>query len=432
MKVKQIYDILNSMCMDILGQPHIIGSDDIVYKSAADLPSGVTEKSKTWIVNEDLSNVVDIGKTIFDATSVDNYINKLINHIGRVVFVDRVYSPVVASIMKASWEYGSILEKIDCDMPESEKNPKWELKNGQEYKQDTFKSPDNVRAKFFNNAVTFQISMSFTEDQVKESFSSATQLNSFFSMVQTKISNRMNIDYANLIRSTINAFILATLYKDFNGVYTEATGKFTWGENSYIRSVNLLAKYRDEGFDPDKKLTPESCIKNLDFIKFAAYTIGRYTDYVRDMSTLFNIGGKERFTPSDLQHLILHADFKKAADVYLQSDTFHNEFVKMPNAESINYWQGTGSDYGIDQTGRIHATIKVTADGTNYKNKEIDTDGAIILGCLFDNDALGVNNEKNKTTSHYNANGDFINNFYKSFARYFNDHDENFVVFFVA
>ena len=431
MKVKQVYTILNDLCNEILGRPVLVGSDGNTYYKTSDVPSGVTT-TPSYMVAEDLSNVVDIGRTIFDATSVDNYVRTLINHIGRVIFVDRAYSPVVPSVIKESWEYGSILEKIDCDMPESVANPKWELKNKTRYDQDTFKSPDGVRAKFFNDAITYQIDMSFTEDQVKESFSNATQLNSFFSMVQTKIKNRLNIDYANLTRATINAFIAATLYRDYNAVYSDSTHKFTFGDNSYVRSVNLLAKYRDEGFDSEKKLTPETALKNLDFIKFASYTIARYTSYVRDMSVLFNMGNKERFTPTDLQHLVLHADFKKAADVYLQSDTFHNEFVTLPKSEEINFWQGTGNDYGIDSTGRIHVTCKVSTDGTTYESKEIDTDGAIILGCLFDNDALGINNERNKVTSHYNANGDFINNFYKSFARYFNDHDENFVVFFVA
>ena len=404
MKVKQVYEILNAMAKEILGE--------------------------TAIVNEDLTNVVDIGKSIFDSTAVDNYVAKLINHIGKVVFVDRSYKPVIPSIMKDNWEFGSIMEKIDCDMPDNVANPKWQLTNGQTYNQDEFNAPSGVRAKFFNDAVTYQVKMSFTDDQVKESFSSAQQLRGFFSMVETKIKNKLNIDYANLTRATINSFIGATIYRDFSAKYSAETKKFTFGNNSYNRSVNLLGLYKEE--HTDSQLTPQTCLKDLDFIKFAAYKMRLYVERIRDASKLFNIGGKERFTPSELQHFVLLNDFKTAADVYLQSDTFHNEFTKMPNSEGINYWQGTGTDYGVDSIGRIHVTIKVTADGTTYENKEVDTDGAIILGCLFDNDALGINNEKSKTTSHYNASGDFINNFYKSFARYFTDHDENFVVFFVA
>lgn len=404
MKIKQVFEILNTMAKEILGE--------------------------TAIVNEDLTNVVDIGKSIFDTTAVDNYVAKLINHIGKVVFVDRSYKPVIPSIMKDNWEFGSILEKIDCDMPENTANAKWQLTNGQTYNQDIFTAPSGVRAKFFNDGVTYEVKMSYTDDQVKESFSSAQQLRGFFTMVETKIKNKLNIDYANLTRATINSFIAATIYRDFSAKYSAETKKFTFGNNSYNRSVNLLGLYKEE--HTDSQLTPQTCLKDLDFIKFAAYKMRLYVERVRDASKLFNIGAKERFTPYELQHFVLLNDFKTAADVYLQSDTFHNEFVKMPNSEGINYWQGTGTDYGIDSIGRIHVTVKVTADGTTYENKEVDTDGAIILGCLFDNDALGINNEKSKTTSHYNASGDFINNFYKSFARYFTDHDENFVVFFVA
>lgn len=404
MRIKQVFEILNTMAKEILGE--------------------------TAIVNEDLTNIVDIGKSIFDTTAVDNYVAKLINHIGKVVFVDRSYKPVIPSIMKDNWEFGSILEKIDCDMPENTANAKWQLTNGQTYNQDIFTAPSGVRAKFFNDGVTYEVKMSYTDDQVKESFSSAQQLRGFFTMVETKIKNKLNIDYANLTRATINSFIAATIYRDFSAKYSAETKKFTFDNNSYNRSVNLLGLYKEE--HTDSQLTPQTCLKDLDFIKFAAYKMRLYVERVRDASKLFNIGAKERFTPYELQHFVLLNDFKTAADVYLQSDTFHNEFVKMPNSEGINYWQGTGTDYGIDSIGRIHVTVKVSADGTTYENKEIDTDGAIILGCLFDNDALGINNEKSKTTSHYNASGDFINNFYKSFARYFTDHDENFVVFFVA
>lgn len=434
MKVKQIFETLNSMCNDILGKPNYLGSDGKTYfdKSERFTEDGtkITYGDASWSLAEDLSNIVDIGKTIFDATAVDNYVSKLIDHIGRVIFVNRSYSPIVPSLMKDGWEYGSILEKIDADMPESISNPKWELENDKVYEQDKFNGPKGVRAKFFNDAITFQVRMSFTEDQVKESFSSVSQLNGFFSMIETKIKNRMAIDYGNLIRATMNSAIAATVYNEANSLYSSSTHKYTWGDNSYIRCVNLLAKYHYEGYDPNDELTKDNCLKNIDFLKYCAYTIMMYVKHMRDISTLFNIGKKERFTPTDLQHLVLLTEFAEQANVYLQSITFHNEFVKLPNSETVNFWQGTGSDYSFKETSKIHVVSKVSADGNTWEAKETIVDG--VIGILFDNDMMGVCNEKNKTTSHYNANGDFINNFYKSFAKYFNDFDENCVVFLVA
>lgn len=424
MKVKQAYEIVNTLTNEILGAPSYVAEDGTVY---ATKPEGIVT-TPSYLVNTDLSNIVDVGKLILGATDVDNYVKKLINHIGKVIFVNRVYTPVVPSVLKDGWEYGSILEKIDATMPKSTSNPKWSLVDGQEYKQDYFHAPKGVRAKFFNDAVTYEIEFSYTEDQVKESFSNAVQLNSFFSMIETKIKNKMNIDYANLIRATVNTAIAGTIYNEFVDDYQESTHTFNFGEKTGVRAVNLLGKYKDEGFGAN--LTPQSAMKDLDFLKYCAYQIMLYSDRMVDMSTLFNVGKRERFTPKDLQHIVLLAEFARSADVYLQSDTFHNELTRLPKHEVINYWQGTGDDYSFSNTSKIHITTNVTEDGDEFSSQEINVTG--IIGVIFDHDMLGVNNERNKVTSHYNGKGDFVNYFYKSFARYFNDFDENCIVFFVA
>lgn len=405
MKVTQVYALVNEMHKEFVGNE--------------------------TVVKEDLSNVIDIGKEILGATDVDNYVKKLIDKVGKVIFVNRQYAPILPSVLMDGWEYGSILQKIDCDNPEAEENPKWGLVDGQRYEQDTFKAPKGVRSKFFNDRTTFQVPISYTEDQVKESFNSPSQLNAFFSMIETKISNSFSIKYSGLIRATINNFTAATIYNEFSDVYTAETHNYTFADKSGVRAVNLLGMYHSEGFDADKTLTPQTCLKNLDFLKYASYKIMLWSDRMKDMSVLFNIGKKERFTPKDKQHIVLLSEFSRAADVYLQSDTFHDELTRLPKHETINFWQGTGTDYGFSSTSLIHTASKCVAKGGDSVSV-VETNVPGIIGVIFDRDALGVNNIARKTTSHYNANGDFMNFWHKSDAGYFNDYDENFVVFFVA
>jgi hypothetical protein len=140
------------------------------------------------------------------------------------------------------------------------------------------------------------------------------------------------------------------------------------------------------------------------------------------ISTLFNVGGKARFTPSDMLHVVLLSDFASSAGAYLQSDTFHNEFVALPKAEIVPYWQGSGKDYNFSDTSQIN--IKMPDNNT------IKVSG--ILGVMFDRDALGVCNKDRRVTTNYNAKGEFFTNWAKTDANYFNALDENFVVFFVA
>ena len=164
----------------------------------------------------------------------------------------------------------------------------------------------------------------------------------------------------------------------------------------------------------------------MDFLKFAAMTIKRYTVRMRKMSTLFNIGGLPRFTPTDLQHVILHGDFSTAAEMYLQSDTFHDELVTMPKFIEVPFWQGSGAGYGFDSTSKIAATI----DLENGNTKTLTTTG--ILGVVFDHEACGICCDERKVDTNYNPKANFTNYFYKQFANYYGDSNENFVVFYVA
>jgi len=385
MKVEQIYSLMNTVTGEVLG--------------------------KADIVKEDLSNVVDVGTEIFNQTSVDNYVKSLVNHIGKVIFVNRPYAGNAPSVLMDGWEFGSVLEKIQADIPEAVENESWNLVDKQEYKQDIFYKP-SVSAKFFNKRVTFEVAMSFTDRQVKESFSSAEQLNGFLSMLYNSVEKSMSIKIDSLIMRTINNMIAETIKSDYAGSLTDLTQK------SGVKAVNLLYMYNHKY---TKTLTAEQAITDSDFIRFASYTISLYKDRLSKISTLFNVGGKERFTAGDYLHTILLSDFVSACDVFLQSNTFNKEMVALPKAERVPYWQGSGTDYSFAKTSDINVTC---ASG-----EDIAVSG--VIGVMFDRDSLGVSNLNRRVTTNYNAKAEFYNNYYKFDAGYFNDLNENFVVFFM-
>ena len=391
MEVKQIYAIVNSVSSEVLG--------------------------KTDIVKDDLTGIVDLGTEIFNQGAVDNYVKSLVNHIGKVVFVNRPYSGKVPSVLMDAWEFGSVMEKISADVPAAEENDTWNLTDGQEYKQDVFHKPV-VTAKFFNSKVTFEVPVSITERQVKESFSSAEQLNGFLSMIYNAVDKSMTIKTDALIMRTINNMVGETLKADA-AKFTPSGKALSYASASTVRCVNLLYLYNQAN---GTHLTAAQAILNPDFIRYASYQMGLYADRLQSISALFNIGGKDRFTPKDALHVVLLSDFAKAAQTFLYSDTYNKEQVLLPNAETVASWQGSGQDYSFAHTSAIN--IK-TASGT-----DVNVSG--VLGVMFDRDALGVCNTDKRVTTNYNAKAEFFNNWYKFDASYFNDTNENFVVFFVA
>lgn len=391
MKVEQIYELVNAITSEILG--------------------------KEDVLQEDLSNVVDVGTELFDNTSIDNYVKTLVNKVGKTIFVNRKYSGNIPSVLMDSWEFGSVLEKIQADIPQATENESWDLTDGETYNQDIFYKP-SVSAKFFNKKVTFEVPMSFTELQVKESFTSANQLNGFLSMLYNAVENSMTIKIDSLIMRTINNMIAETVYADIplgeDEAYSTKTG---------TKAINLLKQYNDlEG----TSVSVENALSDEGFIKYATYIINLYSDRLSKISTLFNVGGKERFTPKDKLNLVMLSDFKASSDIYLKANTFNDELVDLPNADTIPYWQGSGTAYSFNDISKIH--VKLTKDGV--KNRVVELEG--ILAVMFDRDSLGVTNLDRRVTTNYNAKAEFFNNYYKFDAGYFNDLNENFIIFFIA
>ena len=386
MKVTQLHELVNVTMQEVLGAEAV--------------------------VNEDLTNVVDLGNEIIDTDNLDHYVKKLVNHIGKVIFTNRVYSGSAPSVLMDSWEFGSVLEKISADMPDAQENDTWNLVDGKSYDDDIFYQP-KVSAKFFNSKITFEIPMSFTERQVKESFSNATQLNGFISMLVTAVENAMTVKLDSLVMRTINNMIAETLLADLK----TAEGKLDTKKGT-VKAVNLLADYNTRY---GTKLTKDKAVTDPEFIKYASYVIGLYTDRISKISTLFNVGGKARFTPANQLHLVLLSEFAKASTVFLESDTYNESNVKLPNYDTVPYWQGSGKGYGFAET----SSVDVTTDSGTVK-----MDG--IIGVMFDRQAIGITNLDRRVTSNYNAKAEFYTNYYKFDAGYYNDLNENFVVFFVA
>ena len=387
MKVKQLHTLANTVTQEVLG--------------------------KTGVINEDLTNLVDVGEEIFNTDNVDNYVKKLVNHIGKVIFVDRLYKGGAPSVMMDSWEFGSVLQKISSELPEATENQSWELEDGKTYSPDVFYQPE-VSAKFFNSKVTFEIQLSFTELQVKQSFSNAEQLNGFISMLQTSVENAMTVKLDGLIMRTINN-MTAEVIADELGAGEETDLTVTG-----MRAVNLLKLYNDEY---KETLTKDVALSTPEFIRYSSYIISLYKDRIAKISKLFNVGGKDRFTPEDRLHLVLLSDFDKASNVFLNSDVYHKELVQLPQGiETVPYWQGSGVDYSFEEISKI--------DVKNSSGDIVSADG--ILGVMFDRDAIGVANLDRRVTTNYNPKAEFYTNFYKFDAGYYNDLDENYVVFFIG
>ena len=356
------------------------------------------------VVLEDLSGVIDGGMTLAElgttltAGGVDNYVKSLIDRIGKVIFRDTpTYNRIVPDIAMDGFEYGSVLEKVRCEVPDYEENKAWALVKGQTYDPFVF-NPPSAEVVFYNNKSVFEIDISLTDKQVKESFSSALEMSRFFSIIENRIMFKMNLASDMLAKRILNRLMAEKISTDNN-------------------VVKLLTLYNTaNGTD----LTAEKAVANADFLKFANQQIMLYSDYIANPSMLYNNAGYVTVTPKDRQKLVVLSQYERNSEVFMQSDTYHDELVKLQGFETIPYWQGTGNNSSMPLSEISKINVK---DGTT------EVTGNYIIACLFDKNACALYNKVLETTSQYNAKGRFTNYFHQFEASTMYDASENCVVF---
>lgn len=386
MKITQVYEIVNDATKQVLGEESI--------------------------VQEDLSNVVSIGESVANMNLYDKYVGALVNRIAKSIFSIRAYSGRAPKVLMDSWEFGSIVQKVHMQLPDAEENESWELEDGETYNQDQFYKP-NVSVKLWNHKTTFEIPLSIAEEQLKQSFTGAEEMARFIAMIYQAVENSLTLKFDALIMRTINNFIGATIYDD-----NDAGG---------TRRVKLLTEYNTiHGLTGADALTQAKALYDKEFLRYCAYRIKQVASRMANYSTLFNIGGTQKHTPRDMLHIVMLDYLDAGVSAFLQSDTFHDELVKLPDADIVSCWQGSGTGFALADASKINVQV---LDKTGTKRS---VEQAYIVACLFDRDALGVTALNKRVRSHVNDKAEFYNYWYKEDAGYFNDYNENFVVFQVA
>lgn len=381
MDIKQVATILNTINREMTGE--------------------------TAIVSEDLSNIVDIGKQLTaDMTAeeitkyMDNYAKKIIDKVGRTIIVDRTYKSTAPNIIRDSWEYGGIMEKVRVTVGDLEDDTTWNLTAGDTPEQYKY-TPADLSAKYYDKYDTFQTQISIPEKTLRSAFNSVQDMNRLISAIENKVTTKMAYSTDNLIRRTVNNMVLECAKA-----------------NRYVSLITLFNTGRAQA-DQLSPNQPEIAVKNADFLRFAIATINKYRRLFTELSTQYGGEGYVNFTPLENQKLILQADFVEGARINMESDTFNKELVQIKgNFDEVSYWQA----------GRDAFHIK----GTPASGGSAITTFPAVIGILFDEDACAVELEDSQVTSNYAANGRFYNYFHYANARYMNDMSENVIVFALA
>ena len=375
MQVSQIYNLVNTAAQAVAGE--------------ITLPT------------EDLSNLVDVGKSISNALGTDAFYKALVNRIGKMYFVDRPYQGLLLSLFKDSWQFGSIVGKVQVDDMDASQNDTWDIINGASYDPFVVNLPV-VSSKFFNKMVTFELDITTPTKQIEQSFTSVDEMNRFLSMIQTMVYNSMEARIEACAYRALDNLIAVTI------------------DNAGASVFHLVTTYNGLA---GTSLTASTALLNRDFLQWSAKMMGLVKKRLASRTSIYNIGGKRRHTPADRLHVVCLADFAESVKNVAYGNTFHKEFVELPGYDEVPYWQAPGTGFAFTDTSAIDVTALLD-DGTTKAVKEDN-----ICAVMFDEDAVGVLQPRKRVTTQYNPKNETYNDFHKWESRYFNDFNEQCVVF---
>lgn len=375
--VKQIYSILNDVAKQSLGTEAIAVVDTQSFISLGD-------------------------KVLKSDTDTENFLSKLTDRIAKTVYSVRNYTGINKNLMREPFDYGVIVQKIHVEMPEAKENNAWKI--GEQGYTPTYAPviKPTVSQKLFNKLTTWEIDVTIPDFMLKTAFLNESSMATFIDAIFTAMNNAMVMcadNNANLIRANFIG----------NKIHSAKP----------TQAINLLKEYNTL---TNAGLTVASCLRDVDFLKWATMQISLWAKRMRVMSKLFNEDSNSKFTSGEYLVLDVLQDFASSTATFLQSDTYHKELVSLPMYNEVPYWQGSGTSFAFVDTSKISVKI----DETN----EVTQGG--IIAVAYDYNAIGTTINEPRSTTERNNKDEYTNYYNKATIGCFNDLGENGIVFYIA
>lgn len=386
MKVNQIATMLNSVFIEIIGE--------------------------SGLISEDLSNIVDVGRTITSSTqwgdNFDKYVGKIIDKVGRSIYDDRPYDGDDLGLTREAWDYGSVLEKIRVDVGDYVVNKSWQLADDSTPTFTdifAFDSPAEVSAKYFNQKDTFRLKICLPRNQMEGAFNSASAMQRFIGAIENRIRTKREIAREALAYRTENNLIAA---------------KMQYGTNI----VNLLAEYK--AASGDNVTTAETALEKPEFLRYCVRRFKTDKKLLAKFSGQYNVEGYGTFTTESRLKVYALTDFATAVETVLRSNTYHDNFVALDGYREVPYWQGRGTGDSFSD----RSTIKAYPAQESVTSVLQNQSGIVFV--MQDRDAAMICNEDLPVDVIYNPDGRFYKYWYGCDCSYYNDLAENVIVYVIA
>lgn len=391
--VSQIYSIVNSAASDALGKN-----------------AGVTKLAT--------HDFVSLGKQLSSMELLDGWFGALAKRISKTIYFSRTYDTKRRSVMRDEQEWGAFIQKVYYKLPTASVNDSWvdkpvpagETGEGTYQQASPFdiNTSVEVKALIFGGKGTWSVEVVRPLIQIKQAFLSESAMFAFIDGIYVTIDNAFKLEEERLEALAVNTGMALSLSRG--------------------KAVNVLNLYNMA--HDNAVITAEEALSNAEFHRIMAMELGTTIENMKVLNTSFSPFGWETFTPEDRLVVEVLGKYAKAADVFLQADTFHNELTKLPNYEKIPFWQSSGkNNFAFADISKINIEHDDLQEEDVYASDTVAQSG--ILAYVHDIEAVACAFYDKRTWEMVNPRAEVLNHGDKAEKGYAVDGNANGIVFYV-
>ncbi len=367
------------------------------------------------------ADFISVAQTALSLGS-DVIYNTLSNVLAKTIFAVRPYSASMKGLEKTLPQWGAYMRKFNIVASDWKDDDAYDYPvtydatetvpsgNGGTVDPWIINKREFIQTNFLGQSV-FEDSFTIFEDQLETAFSNSEEFGQFISMMTTDMSNKVELAKENLSRGLVTNFIGGLL-----------------AENNSARVVHLLTEYNTA---TGGSYTATSIMLPANFAPFMKWVYARIAGIAslfKEMSTRYqttlNSKAVPRHTPYNKQKMYMLGQDRYQIDARVLADTFHDNYLKYADVETVNFWQGIETPDKII----VKPTYTNTSGVVTTAGSAITKTG--VFAVLFDEDAMGWSMVHQKVlATPINPRGLYRNMWYHMRLRCFSDNTEKGVVF---
>lgn len=355
----------------------------------------------------DTASLVSMGDALNDMGKLDLYLRTLCRRIGYTIDGYRDYKSQYNDLHRSQLEWGAYVQKLDAEMPDAVDDKTYDIgyMDGQSVDQYIISNP-KARQKIFEKEAPYSFFITMSTKMLKEAFLNAGAMQRFISMVFGKVQNKIAVVMEDLGRLCVANFIL----------------NVSDGQHYHLVSMYNAVHAADQ-------VTTATAMQNPNFLRYAVGVMNMLSDDLTGMSVLYNSNNRKKFTPKDKQHFYVLSEFMSRLETVVEYAAFNKDSVTAHPNIRVPYWQANAPRNDPDGSA---TRMKIMGSVKDNKGVHVEKTLENVIGIIFDWDAMGTfRQEEDVLTTPVNARARYYNTFWHEGQLWFNDTDENAVVFFL-